>query len=70
MLADEPVLANEAELNGVQPLMCFTGHMDWILAVCVVEDIDGVDLLVSASQDKNVTVYNTVTGHKVGYPPD
>jgi len=46
-------------------LMNYTGHMDWILAVCIVKGLHGEEYLVTASQDTNATVYNVTDAQKV-----
>ena len=42
-------------------LMNYQGHSDWILAVAVL-DIDGREILVTASQDTTARVYDVATG--------
>lgn len=57
--------ASIAGMTADQVLMGFSGHSDWVLAVCMVEDVDGKDLLVTASQDLTVKVFNAATAEKV-----
>lgn len=45
-------------------LMNYTGHLDWILAVMVVE-LNGQQILISASQDGTARVYDVATGDSI-----
>lgn len=46
-------------------LMSYAGHSDWILAVSIVKDVDGVNFLVAASQDKFARVFNIATAEQI-----
>lgn len=64
-VARAPRVRTSRKKETSEVLMNYVGHSDWVLAVSIIHDVNGVDLLVTASQDKVAKVFNVDTAEQV-----